>query len=297
MTTTIGFTINWWLVAGLIFALIFVIFLIADILLPYRKVEIPAEEMQSYKLELINSGRAEIIFFVLSLICLMRYWDRIIFNFWFHFLNVKNASLRGIFSIVLFSPSVPLFHVVLRYPYIHRDKYLKHISVGQFASQISSRDPWWVMECQWYRSPRTRHRGMWGDSLRGRSMGNYLCCRVLSCAYFLLRVLVVIYHGWPELDIEPPSRSSLRRDCRLLCQIPRRTDRLVLIVHLTYRWIRLVCSYLSRPFSGARDGVGYCEPREYETLHIRQFIEHQWGLFFLGFFRGERRVPVVWEWA
>lgn len=81
MTTTIGFTINWWLVAGLIFALIFVIFLIADILLPYRKVEIPAEEMQSYKLELINSGRAEIIFFVLSLICLMRYWDRIIFNF------------------------------------------------------------------------------------------------------------------------------------------------------------------------------------------------------------------------
>ena len=99
--------------------------------------------------------------------------------------TIKKCLIVRHFFRVQFSPSAPLFHGVLRYLYIRRDKYLTRISVEQFASLISSRDPWWVQESPWYRSPRTRHRVMWGDFLRGRSMGNYLCCRWWLFSLFL----------------------------------------------------------------------------------------------------------------
>ena len=83
MTTTIGFTINWWLVLGIIFGILFLFFLIANLLHPYMKKILPKDEveMQSYKHELINSGRTEIVFFLVCLVCLMKYLNRINFNF------------------------------------------------------------------------------------------------------------------------------------------------------------------------------------------------------------------------
>ena len=75
MTTTIGFIINWWLVLGIVFGIFYLMgFYINTIFIRKTNSKYTPQDA-------LFSGRWETAFFALSLICLMRYWEYISFNF------------------------------------------------------------------------------------------------------------------------------------------------------------------------------------------------------------------------
>lgn len=76
MTTTIGFTINWWLVIGICFTMFFLLTRFQ------AHTGIQKEGTSKYKPhEALDIGRNDSMCFAIALIALMKYWNIISFNF------------------------------------------------------------------------------------------------------------------------------------------------------------------------------------------------------------------------
>lgn len=78
MTTTIGFTINWWLVIGIISGILFLMFFVANFSI---REDTTSSEFKRSIYDTLIYGRNEIIFFIVSIVCMMKYFNLIVFNF------------------------------------------------------------------------------------------------------------------------------------------------------------------------------------------------------------------------